>query len=117
MKPVLPGEWDCWCTENRRIHMAKATRRSFLKQFVAGVGAWVLAPSLKGIAMASSPRIEISLAEWSLHRALYGGKLDNLDFPAKAKSDFGIAAVEYVNGFFGGAQMPFTEAGKNTAYL
>jgi len=26
-------------------------------------------------------------------------------------------AVEYVNGFFGGAKMKFTEAGKNAAYL
>ena len=37
--------------------------------------------------------------------------------PAKAKRDFGISAVEYVNGFFGGGKMKFTEAGKNAAYL
>src|SRR3546814_16665383 len=43
---------------------------------------------------------KISLAEWSLHRALRGGKLDNLDFPAKAKNEFGIDAVEFVNKFF-----------------
>lgn len=43
---------------------------------------------------------KISLAEWSLHRALYDKKMDNLDFPAKAKNDFGISAVEYVNQFF-----------------
>ncbi|HEY9559702.1 MAG TPA: sugar phosphate isomerase/epimerase family protein, partial [Anseongella sp.] len=43
---------------------------------------------------------KISLAEWSLHRALRGGKLDNLDFPAKAKNEFGIDAVEFVNQFF-----------------
>ncbi|MBS1554980.1 MAG: TIM barrel protein [Bacteroidetes bacterium] len=43
---------------------------------------------------------KISLAEWSLHRELKSGKLDNLDFPAKAKNDFGISAVEYVNQFF-----------------
>jgi len=42
----------------------------------------------------------ISLAEWSLNKSLFGGKLDNLDFPAKAKNDFGISAVEYVNQFF-----------------
>jgi len=61
--------------------------------------------------------MEISLAEWSLHRAIYGGKLDHLDFPAKAKKDFGISAVEYVNSFFGGGKMTFQEAGKNAAYL
>ena len=43
---------------------------------------------------------KISLAEWSLHRALQAGQLTNLDFPAKAKNDFGIDAVEYVNQFF-----------------
>ena len=43
---------------------------------------------------------KISLAQWSLHRALKGGSLDNLDFPAKAKNEFGINAVEYVNQFF-----------------
>jgi sugar phosphate isomerase/epimerase len=43
---------------------------------------------------------KISLAEWSLHKSLFAGKLTNLDFPAKAKNDFGISAVEYVNQFF-----------------
>jgi sugar phosphate isomerase/epimerase len=43
---------------------------------------------------------KISLAEWSLNQTLFGKKLDNLDFPAKAKNDFGISAVEYVNQFF-----------------
>ena len=43
---------------------------------------------------------KISLAEWSLHRALKGGKLDNLDFAKTAKEDFGIDAIEFVNQFF-----------------
>jgi sugar phosphate isomerase/epimerase len=43
---------------------------------------------------------KISLAEWSLHKSLFDKKLTNLDFPAKAKNDFGISAVEYVNQFF-----------------
>ncbi len=43
---------------------------------------------------------KISLAEWSLNRSLFGGKLDNLDFPAFTKNQFGIEAVEYVNQFF-----------------
>lgn len=42
---------------------------------------------------------EISLAEWSLHKALFGKKISNLDFPKTAKS-FGIDAIEYVNAFF-----------------
>lgn len=43
---------------------------------------------------------KISLAEWSLNKQLFSGKMTNLDFPAKAKNDFGIEAVEYVNQFF-----------------
>jgi sugar phosphate isomerase/epimerase len=42
----------------------------------------------------------ISLAQWSLHRTINKGELDNLDFAAKARKDFGIDAVEYVNQFF-----------------
>ena len=47
-----------------------------------------------------APLFRISLAEWSLHRTLFEGKLDNLDFPRAAKRQFGIDAVEYVNQFF-----------------
>lgn len=61
--------------------------------------------------------IELSLAEWSLHRTIREGKLDHLDFAAKAKKDFGISAVEYVNGLFGTSSMTFKEAGKNSGYL
>jgi len=45
---------------------------------------------------------EISLAQWSLHKRLFGQaepKLDNLDF-AKEACALGIKAVEYVNIFF-----------------
>jgi len=42
----------------------------------------------------------ISLAQWSLHRTLFAGELDALDFPRHAQERFGIDAVEYVNAFF-----------------
>lgn len=42
---------------------------------------------------------KISLAEWSFHKAIFGQKLDHLDFAAKTKS-LGIDGVEYVNQFF-----------------
>ncbi len=93
-----------------------STRRVFVKQTAMGAGAMLVKPSLvlKG---EQEPRFKISLAEWSLHRALESGKLDHLDFPAKAKKDFGIEAVEYVNGFFGGQKMNFKDAAKNKPYL
>jgi L-ribulose-5-phosphate 3-epimerase len=46
---------------------------------------------------------KISLAEWSLHKRLFGSgdppKM-NLDFPKMAREEFGIEAVEFVNQFF-----------------
>ncbi len=53
---------------------------------------------------------KISLAEWSLNKQLFGGQLTNMEFPAKAKNDFGITAVEYVNQFF-------KDKAKDQAYL
>ena len=48
----------------------------------------------------NGPLFRISLAEWSLNRAIFGGKLDHLDFARTAKEEYGISAVEYVNQFF-----------------
>ena len=53
---------------------------------------------------------KISLAQWSLHKALFAGELDNLDFAAYSKNEFGIDAVEYVNAFF-------KDKGKDMDYL
>lgn len=50
----------------------------------------------------AKPFYKISLAEFSLAESLYSGKLDNLHFPARAKNDFEIDAVEYVSGFWNG---------------
>jgi len=92
------------------------TRKAFIKKSLIGIGGIMLAPSFTAFKPDNSG-IEISLAEWSLHRAIGAGKLDHLDFPAKAKNDYGISAVEYVNGLFGGKKMNFKEAAKNSAYL
>lgn len=93
-----------------------ATRRTFLKQSLFGVGALMIAPSLDLKSLKDSG-LKISLAEWSLHRALEAGKIDHLDFPSIAMKDYQIPTVEYVNGFFGGKKMDFKVAGKNSDYL
>ncbi len=92
-----------------------ATRRQFVKQSLLGAGALLIKPSL--IANTCASELELSLAEWSLHRALKAGQIDHLDFPSIAKNEFGISAVEYVNGFFGGSKMNFKDAAKDTKYL
>lgn len=52
--------------------------------------------------LAQNERFKISLAEWSLHRALWGKKITNLDFPGITKTEYGLDAVEYVSTFFMG---------------
>lgn len=76
-------------------------RRDFIKKI--GLSTLSLA-TISGFAHALSrmdkPFFEISLAQWSLHKAFFSGKIRNLDFPAKAKNGFGIDIVEYVSVFF-----------------
>jgi len=59
----------------------------------------LLLGSLAGIAAAQLPqrKFRISLAEWSLHRAIQNGSMSNLDFPRVAREDFGIEGLEFVN--------------------
>ena len=73
-------------------------RDFFLKSGLTAAGI-AAAPALLS-SCSNEPRFKISLAEWSLHRALNEKMLDNLEFPVKAKRDFGIFAVEYVSTFF-----------------
>ncbi len=76
-------------------------RRSFLGQSAAGVAGLGLASlALPADAAEKEPLFKISLAEWSLHKTLFSGKMDNLDFAKAAKDEYGIDAVEYVNQFF-----------------
>src|SRR5215218_1004029 len=101
--------------------MSVKTRRQFLTQ-VAGATAFgvlynacashkkVAATTASVATDALGGFFEISLAEWSLHKALFANKMTNLDFPVMAKQQFGISAVEYVNQFF-------KDKAKDTAYL
>jgi len=57
-------------------------------------------PQEKPAASAKKPLFELSLAQWSLHRALREKRLDNLDFPVVARKDYDIGSVEFVNTFF-----------------
>jgi L-ribulose-5-phosphate 3-epimerase len=76
-------------------------RRDFIKQS-AQTAATISVAAMAGdpLVAASKQLFKISLAQWSLHRALFKKELDNLDFARTAKLDFGVSAVEYVNQFF-----------------
>jgi sugar phosphate isomerase/epimerase len=58
-----------------------------------------LAAGLPALAMAQlqSGKFKISLAQWSLHRAIQSGLMTNLDFPRVAREQFGIEGLEFVN--------------------
>jgi sugar phosphate isomerase/epimerase len=78
--------------------MPAATRREFLATAAAlgaaAAGACVSTPK------PDARPFEISLAQWSLHRAIEGKTLDAADFPAAARRDYDLDAVEYVNRFY-----------------
>jgi len=76
------------------------SRRHFLQQAATVAATATLAPHAIAHELAGPLFFEISLAEWSLHKALFSKQLDNLDFPAIAKKEYGISVVEYVNQFF-----------------
>lgn len=81
--------------------MTSPTRRTFLQASAAAaaVSSLPLAHAAEEKPKAE-PLFKISLAEWSLNKALFGKKLDNLDFAKTAKEDYGIDAIEFVNQFF-----------------
>lgn len=85
------------------------SRRRFLTATASLAGA-MCATAYSAEQKPKEPPFKISLAEWSLHDALFGGKLDNLDFAKTAKEEFAINAVEYVNQFF-------KDKGSDRAYL
>ena len=99
---------------------AKSTinRRKFLSTAAIATGGLGLAlggnsaqlPSLLAAEKTKKPLYKISLAEYSLHRMIGAGKLDNLDFAAFTKEQFGIDAVEYWN-------RPFFTKAKDKAYM
>ena len=81
-------------------------RRAFLKQsalLAGGLGLGQLgrrgAPDVRPVAHPED-LFKISLAEWSLHRTLFDGQINHLEFPRIARKEFGLDAVEYVNQFF-----------------
>lgn len=77
-------------------------RRKFIKRsLTAGAGLAFVNPVFGSFTSAQSATqsLEISLAQWSLHRKLFAGDMDHLDF-ARMSQGFGCVGLEYVNAFF-----------------
>ena len=81
------------------------TRRKFIQKTLLATAATGLPhAAMKATSyLSKSPPVsepKISLAQWSLHRALENGDMKALNFAKIAKNDYGIDAVEYVNQFY-----------------
>jgi sugar phosphate isomerase/epimerase len=90
-------------------------RREFLRKLGLGALGLVVLPSLPLEGLASQKNdmfFKISLAEWSLHKTLFAGKMTNMEFPEIAKKVYGIDAVEYVNAFFKDKATDFSYLGE-----
>lgn len=61
--------------------------------------------------------IRLSLAEWSLHRAIEKGDLDHLDFSRIAREVYDFEAVEYVSGLFGNSSLDPAASLRSPGYL
>jgi L-ribulose-5-phosphate 3-epimerase len=80
---------------NRREFLATATAATVAAAAFSTQTAFAAPGPRRG-----EPLFRISLAEWSLHRALSKHQVDNLAFPGIARREYGIGACEYVNQFF-----------------
>ena len=98
------------------------SRREALKKIGMATAGLAVSGTVKALDSESKlPFYQISLAQWSLHRAYYGksfgrpdfrkllttnpaavlqGDIDPINFPLLAKREFGISAIEYVNNFY-----------------
>ena len=85
-------------------------RRQFVQHSATVAAGMAILPRAFSKVPVNKQFFDISLAEWSLHKALFSKKISNLDFPEIAKKQFGINAVEYVNQFF-------KDKANDTAYL
>ncbi len=80
----------------------QVNRREFVKQVSITVGAMgtAVATGCQTVGGVKGALYDISLAQWSLNRQFFGGKLNALDFAKVTKEEFDLNAVEYVNQFF-----------------
>ena len=73
-------------------------RRVFIRKTVMGTTALAALPLIG--CSANQKALQVSLAQWSLHRSFNDGTLDPVDFATIAMEKYDIHAVEYVNNFY-----------------
>jgi L-ribulose-5-phosphate 3-epimerase len=73
-------------------------RRSFIRSSALGITALAVNPLTARTAYQKT--LQISLAQWSLHRSFNEGILNPVDFASIAMEKYQIDALEFVNGFY-----------------
>jgi L-ribulose-5-phosphate 3-epimerase len=80
-------------------HSSGISRRDSIKALGAMSATAALSTPLLAALSDQTPLFRISIAQWSLHKLLFAGEIDNLDFASEARA-MGFDAIEYVNAFF-----------------
>ena len=73
-------------------------RRTFIRNSAIGATALVTTPL--SAYSSQEKALQISLAQWSLHRSFQDGSLDPVDFASIAMERYKIDAIEFVNGLY-----------------
>ncbi len=92
--------------QDRRIFIKKASLATGALAFGSTIFEACSGPAKQEIVF----DFDISLAQWCFNKAIFSGAMDHLDFARRAKEEFDISAVEYVNQFF-------PDKAKDKAYL
>jgi L-ribulose-5-phosphate 3-epimerase len=109
IEQVLTFDIDHTCLKICKIdyNYTNMKRRSFLKNAALGGAALSTTSLFTNVSKSSAfpdknglQELNLSLAQWSLHRAFNDGKLAANDFASIASNTFGINAIEYVNQFY-----------------
>ncbi|MDA1018522.1 MAG: TIM barrel protein, partial [Planctomycetota bacterium] len=98
---------------NTTIMPNKTSRREFLGQsakFTAGFAVAATLPASLRAAEPAAPLYKISCTEYSLHRMIGGGGLNNLDYAAFVRKEFELDGVEYWN-------RPFMNKAEDSDYI
>ena len=74
-------------------------RRDFSKLTIASAFIGLTPLEILSASSNNKDQLKISLAQWSLNKAIKSGELSPLDFAKKARS-FDIDAIEYVSGLY-----------------
>ncbi|MFQ5741333.1 MAG: sugar phosphate isomerase/epimerase family protein [Acidobacteriota bacterium] len=79
----------------------KRSRREFLKSAATGAAILSLSGRIPELLAGGDRPFHLSIADWSFHKEVYAGKVDQLGLFPVVREEFGIGALELVNNMLG----------------